>query len=50
MKDTTPIQSLTREDVTALILAARKSAGQTWEGIAAPSACRRSGPIRRRWG
>lgn len=35
MKDLSVTEDLTKEDVTALIIAARKRAGQTWEGIAA---------------
>ncbi|WP_299648141.1 cyanase [uncultured Jannaschia sp.] len=34
MKDTLTIDTLTREDVTALIIAAKKRAGLSWEGIA----------------
>ena len=34
MKDTLTIDTLTREDVTGLIIAAKKRAGLSWEGIA----------------
>ena len=34
MKDLTLIDTLTKEDVTALIIQAKKKAGLTWEGIA----------------
>lgn len=34
MKDLTPSEDLTKEDVTALILSAKKKAGLSWEGIA----------------
>ncbi len=34
MKDTLTIDTLAREDVTALIIAAKKRAGLSWEGIA----------------
>ena len=34
MKDLAQAETLTREDVTALILASKKAALQTWEGIA----------------
>jgi cyanate lyase len=34
MKDLSPAEDLTREDVTALILRAKKRLGLTWEGIA----------------
>ncbi|MEI4474006.1 cyanase [Frigidibacter sp. MR17.24] len=34
MKDLVPAEMLTKEDVTALIIAAKKRKGLTWEGIA----------------
>ena len=34
MKDTAMTETMTREDVTALILSAKKQAGMTWEQIA----------------
>lgn len=34
MKDFTMTETMTKEDVTAMILSAKKQAGMTWEGIA----------------
>jgi cyanate lyase len=34
MKDMTMTEMMTKEDVTAMILSAKKQAGMTWEGIA----------------
>lgn len=34
MKDLTMTEMMTKEDVTAMILSAKKQAGMTWEGIA----------------
>ena len=34
MKDLSPTEDLTKEDVTALIIRAKKKAGLSWEGIA----------------
>lgn len=41
--------TLTGEDVTALILAARKAKGLSWGGSFSASACRRSSRIRTAW-